>query len=60
MNLQAFHGCLEYLIHWHGYNVNEHMWKPNLNLVNTLVKAQNIYQQYPSKPRFMTNPSVTK
>jgi hypothetical protein len=29
-----FHGCLEYLVHWYGYNVSKHMWKPTFNLAN--------------------------
>lgn len=28
-------GKLEYLIHWRSYDINECMWKPAINVINT-------------------------
>jgi hypothetical protein len=34
------YGRLEYLVHWHGYDINEHTWKLSTNLTNAPQKVQ--------------------
>jgi len=44
---------LEYLIHWHGYDINEHIWELTTNLVNALQKVYEFHQLYLDKPQFI-------
>ncbi|KAG0581952.1 hypothetical protein KC19_3G022700 [Ceratodon purpureus] len=42
---------LEYLVHWHGYDVSKRTWEPASNLENALEMIQEFHWQYPQKPR---------
>jgi hypothetical protein len=53
-----FHGHLEYLVDWRGYDVDECTWELAFNWTNALQKVWRLHQQYPFKPRLMTSPSV--
>jgi hypothetical protein len=35
---------LQYLVHWHGYDVNESTWEPIKNLTTTMEKVHEFYQ----------------
>jgi hypothetical protein len=34
---------LYYLVHWHGYDVNEHTWEPTIHLLNAMEKMKKIH-----------------
>ncbi|KAG0593965.1 hypothetical protein M758_UG035900 [Ceratodon purpureus] len=42
---------LEYLVHWHGYDISKRTWKPASNLQNAPEMIQEFHRQYPQKPR---------
>jgi len=42
---------LEYLVHWHEYDINEHTWESTTNLFNVQQKVQEFHQLYPDKPQ---------
>ena len=44
-------GKLEYLVHWHGYDINDQTWEPTENLANAPQKVQEFHQRYPYKPK---------
>jgi hypothetical protein len=41
----------QYLIHWHGYDVNERTWEPTNHLMNVIEKVKKFHQQYLNKPK---------
>jgi hypothetical protein len=41
---------LEYLVHWHGYEISERTWEPGANLVNAPKMINKFHRQYPTKP----------
>jgi ribulose-5-phosphate 4-epimerase/fuculose-1-phosphate aldolase len=42
---------LQYLIHWHGYDVSEHTWEPTNHLMNVMEKVKKFHQRYLNKPK---------
>jgi hypothetical protein len=44
-------GRLEYLIHWHGYDINKRTWEPSTNLANVPQKVLEFHRRYPDKPK---------
>jgi len=42
---------LEYLVHWHGYDINEYTLEPTENLVNDSEKVQEFHQRCLYKPK---------
>jgi hypothetical protein len=44
LNSKVFNRQLQYLVHWHGYDVNENTWEPIKNLVNAMEKVHEFYQ----------------
>jgi hypothetical protein len=51
LDSQQRHGRLEYLIHWHSYDINECTWKPSTNLVNAPQKIHEFHRRYPDKSK---------
>ncbi len=49
LNSKIYNHQLQYLVHWHGYNVNEHIWEPMKNLSNAMEKVHEFHQQYVNK-----------
>jgi hypothetical protein len=46
---RIFNCQLQYLVHWHGYDVNERTWEPIMNLSNAMEKVHECNRQYPNK-----------
>jgi hypothetical protein len=43
---------LQYLVHSHGYDVNECNWELINNLPNAIKKVHEFHRRYPNKPKF--------
>jgi hypothetical protein len=51
LDLRIFNRQLQYLVHWHGYDVNKRTWELIKNLSNAMKKVHEFHQQYPNKPK---------
>jgi hypothetical protein len=51
LDSQISNNQLQYLIHWHGYDVNECTWEIINHLMNDMEKVKKFRRQYPSKPK---------
>jgi hypothetical protein len=51
LNSRIYNCQLQYLVHWHRYDVSEHTKEPIKNLSNAMQKMHEFHQQYPNKPK---------
>jgi hypothetical protein len=51
LDSRVFDCQLQYLIHWHGYNVNECTQEPIKNLSNAMEKVHEFHRRYINKPK---------
>jgi len=42
---------LQYLVHWQGYDINEHTWELIKNLSNAMEKVKDFHMWYLNKPK---------
>ncbi len=52
LDSKIFNCQLQYLVHWHGYDVSERTYKPIKNLSNAMEKVHEFHQCYPNQPKF--------
>jgi hypothetical protein len=50
-NLRVSNCQFQYLIHWHGYDMNEHTWEPFKHLSNAMEKVKNFMGDIQTSPR---------
>jgi hypothetical protein len=50
LNSRIFNCQFQYLIHWHGYDVSEHIWEPIKNLSNVMEKVHEFHYDIQTNP----------
>jgi hypothetical protein len=51
LDSQIINDQLQFLIHWHMYDVNECIWELVNHLTSVMEKVKEFHVQYPSKPK---------
>ena len=59
LNSKIRHRKLEYLVHWHEYNINDSRWEPTNHLANAQMKVCEFHRRHPSKPKAVIYEIVT-
>jgi hypothetical protein len=44
LDSRIFNRQFQYLVHWHGYDVNNYTWEPIKNLLNAMEKVHEFHQ----------------